>query len=116
MNKFQIKTEKRERRKKRIKARLFGDAQKPRLAVFKSNTAISAQIINDLSGVTLASSHSKLVSGKNLQEKSFNVGLDIAKKAKEKKIDKVKFDRGGFMYTGNIKNVALGAREGGLLF
>lgn len=116
MNKSQVKKEKRERRKKQIRARIFGTATNPRISVFKSNTSISVQLIDDFNGVTLVSSHSSLVKGKTLKEKSFAVGEDLAKKAKEKNITKAVFDRGGFMYTGNVKAVAEGARAGGMLF
>jgi len=111
-----IKAEKRIIRHARIRSRIKGDSKKPRLAVFKSNKAISAQIIDDEKSNTIVSSHSKKVGGKTLSEKAKNVGIDIAKKAKEKKISEVVFDRGGFIYTGNIKTLAEGAREGGLKF
>lgn len=116
MNKAQTKTEQRERRKKRIRAKIFGTAIAPRLSVFKSNAHISAQLIDDTSGTTLAASHSKVVKGKTLMEKAKAVGLDIAEKAKAKKISKAVFDRGGFSYTGKVRAIAEGAREGGLIF
>jgi large subunit ribosomal protein L18 len=116
MNKAQTKTEQRERRKKRIRAKIFGTAEAPRLSVFKSNAHISAQLIDDEKGVTLAASHSKVVKGKTLTEKAHALGLDIAEKAKAKKISKAVFDRGGFSYTGKVKAIAEGAREGGLKF
>ncbi len=116
MNKTIVKKEKRSRRQARIRARVFGTAEKPRLSIFKSNKFIYAQIIDDISGKTLCQSDSKKVQGKNLSEKSFAIGKDIATKAKSQKINKVVFDRGGFMYTGNIKALADGARSEGLLF
>jgi large subunit ribosomal protein L18 len=116
MKKSQIKTEKRNRRKKRIRAKISGTALIPRLAVFKSNMHISAQLIDDEKNVTVASAHSKTIKGKTLTEKAKAVGLEIAEKAKAKKIAKTVFDRGGFSYTGKIKAVADGAREGGLKF
>ena len=116
MNKTKIKTEKRDRRHKRIRARISGTKEVPRLSVFKSNKHISAQIIDDLNFVTIASAHSREVKGKNMMEKSAKVGESIATKAKAKKITKVVFDRGGFVYTGNIKALADGARKGGLKF
>ena len=88
----------------------------PRLSVFKSNRYISAQLIDDQKGVTLAAAHSKVAVGKTLLQKSANVGKDIATKATAKKIKKVVFDRGGFIYTGCVKALAEGAREGGLKF
>ncbi len=111
-----VKKEKRDRRHKRIRAKVFGTAEMPRLSVFKSNKNISAQIIDDNLGKTLASSHSRDFSAKKMIEKSKMVGEDIASKAISKKISKVVFDRGGFIYTGNIKVLAEGARKGGLKF
>lgn len=116
MKKLNSKTEKRTRRHRRIRAKMFGTAARPRLAVFKSNTAISAQLINDDKGMTVAAAHSKSATGKTLSEKAVAVGKDIATQAKAKKISMAVFDRGGYTYTGNIKAVAEGAREGGLEF
>lgn len=116
MNKAQTKTEQRDRRRKRIRAKISGTATTPRLSVFKSNMHTSAQLIDDNKGVTLVASHSKLVKGKTNLEKSFAVGVDIAEKALAKKIIKVVFDRGGYAYTGSVKAVADGARKGGLKF
>lgn len=110
------KTTQRIRRKLRIRAKISGTETRPRLAVFKSNQHVSAQLIDDSKGLTLVSAHSKTIKGKTLSEKAFTIGKDIAAKAKAKKIETVVFDRGGFMYTGNIKAVAEGAREGGLVF
>lgn len=116
MNKTYIKKAQRDRRHARIRAKVFGTKESPRLSVFKSNKYISAQIINDESGVTLASAHSRDVKGKTMMEKSENVGILVAEKALAKKISKVVFDRGGFIYTGNVKSLAEGARKGGLKF
>lgn len=110
------KTTQRIRRKLRIRAKISGTETRPRLAVFKSNQHVSAQLIDDSKGLTLVSAHTKTVKGKTLSEKAFAIGKDIATKAKAKKIETAVFDRGGFMYTGNIKAVAEGAREGGLVF
>ncbi|KND51616.1 MAG: ribosomal protein L18 [Parcubacteria bacterium C7867-003] len=104
------------RRRNRIRSKVSGTEEMPRLSVFKSNTSISAQIIDDVKSVTLATAHSREVKGKGMAEKALLVGKMIAEKAKAKKITKVVFDRGGFIYTGNIKAVADGAREGGLKF
>lgn len=104
------------RRRNRIRSKISGTEEMPRLSVFKSNTSISAQIIDDASGKTLASAHSREVKGKSMMEKSALVGKKIAEVAKAKKIEKVVFDRGGFIYTGNVKALADGAREGGLKF
>ena len=112
----QFKKEKRIRRHKRIRSRVFGTKDKPRLSVFKSNRTLYAQLINDDLGTTLAAARTEdSKKGKNL-EGAKAVGEDIAKKAKEHKITKAVFDRGGFMYTGKIKALAEGARKGGLKF
>ena len=116
MKKIKTNIEQRDRRHKRIRAKVSGTAEIPRLSVFKSNRYISVQLIDDEKSVTLASSHSKDIKGKTLLEKSAGVGKDIAAKAGSKKITKVVFDRGGFFYTGCVKAVADGAREGGLIF
>ena len=110
------KKEQRVRRHSRIRSRVSGTGEMPRLSVFKSNKHISAQIIDDIKKVTLASAHSSKVAGKTLLEKSFAVGEQIAKSAKALKINAVVFDRGGFMYTGKVKQVAEGARQAGLKF
>ncbi|HJN63060.1 MAG TPA: 50S ribosomal protein L18 [Candidatus Paceibacterota bacterium] len=116
MEKTKIKTLGRVKRRGRIRSKVFGTSLKPRLSIFKSNKNISAQLIDDSKSTTLASSTSAKVSGKTFNEKSKNVGLDIAKKAKDKKIKKIVFDRGGYIYTGNVESLAEGAREGGLIF
>ena len=116
MNKSKLKKEKRERRHRRIRAKISGTKKLPRLSVFKSNKHISAQIIDDENGLTLVSAHSHQLSGKTISEKSTLVGESIAKAAKAKKISKIVFDRGGFIYAGNVKALAEGARKGGLKF
>lgn len=110
------KTTQRIRRKLRIRAKVSGTETRPRLAVFKSNQHVGAQLIDDTKGVTLVAAHSQAMKGKTLSLKALEVGKQIAEKAKAKKIETVVFDRGGFQYTGNIKAVADGAREGGLIF
>jgi large subunit ribosomal protein L18 len=116
MKKTKTNIEQRTRRHRRIRAKISGTSEAPRLSVFKSNRYISVQLIDDEKGVTLAASHSKEAKGKTLLEKSTLVGKDIATKATAKKIKKVVFDRGGFIYTGCVKALAEGAREGGLKF
>ena len=116
MNKTKTKIQKRIRRHARIRAKIFGTKSSPRLSVFKSNKHISAQIIDDENSVTLLSAHSREVKGKTMMEKSSLVGKAIAVKAKAKKVTHVVFDRGGFIYTGNVKALAEGARKGGLVF
>lgn len=105
----------RDRRRKRIRAKISGTAACPRLSVYKSNTATYAQLIDDENGVTLVATSSAKAKG-NKTTSAQAVGLEIAKLAKAKNIAKVVFDRGGFIYTGRIKALADGAREGGLQF
>ncbi len=111
-----IKKEKRVRRHARIRAKISGTKEKPRLSVFKSNKHISAQLIDDHNAVTIASVHSREVKGKTVMEKSAFVGEAIAEKALAKKIKSVVFDRGGFIYTGCVRALADAARAGGLKF
>lgn len=111
-----IKKIKRNRRRKKIRAKISGTLNKPRLSVFKSNRFITLQIIDDEGGNTLAHSSTKNMKAKTLGERAYEAGKDIALKAKAKNIDSVVFDRGGYIYTGSIAKVADGAREGGLNF
>lgn len=111
-----VKKIQRERRKKRIRAKVFGLSDKPRLSVFRSNKYISAQLIDDSKGVTLAAATSKGVKGKSTLERAKGVGAEVAKQAIAKKIETAVFDRGGYLYTGSVKALADGAREGGLKF
>ena len=104
------------RRHTKIRTKIFGTAEKPRLAVFRSNKYMYAQLIDDVKGNTLASFSSLKASGKTPMDKAKAVGVEIANQAKSKKIESVVFDRGGFRYTGRILAVAMGAREGGLKF
>ena len=110
------KTQRRIRRKGRIRSKVHGTAALPRLAVFRSNTQITAQIIDDEKNHTLAAVTSKDQKGKTPLEKSVAAGAEIAKAAQEKKIKEVVFDRGGFKYVGNIKAFADAARKEGLAF
>lgn len=109
------KSENRERRHLRIRSHLKGTSEVPRLAIFKSNKAIYAQVIDDNSGATLASASSLKMKGTML-EKSVKVGEEVAKRATDKKVKKVVFDRGGFLYTGHVKSLADSARKAGLSF
>lgn len=105
------------KRHNRIRKNLNGSAELPRLNIFRSNTNIYAQIIDDENGTTLASASSKeLKLEKNNIETAKLVGKEIAKKAKEKKITEVVFDRGGYLYHGRVKALADSAREAGLKF
>lgn len=109
---------KRVRRHKRIRAKVFGTAQRPRLSVFRSSNHIYCQLIDDGKGKTLASAKDseikKKVKGK--LELAKEVGKLIAEKAKGLKVEKVVFDRGGYSYHGKVKALAEGAREEGLKF
>ena len=107
------------KRHKRVRAKISGTPERPRLNVFRSETNIYAQIIDDVNGVTLVSASSL--------EKDFQVegtksdaakpvGLNVAERAKAKGIENVVFDRGGYVYHGRVKALAEGAREGGLQF
>ena len=112
------KREKRERRHRKVRAKIYGTKSAPRLSVFRSNRYIYAQLIDDTNGATIvaASDSSGTVTGKNKTDRAHNVGYTLAKDAKAKKITRVAFDRGGFLYAGRIKALAEGAREGGLRF
>ena len=110
------KQAKMERRKKRIRAKISGTSECPRLAVFRSLTHIYAQIIDDENSKTLASVSDMKMKKGTKTETAKEVGLEIAKKAKEMKIGKIVFDRSGYQYHGRVKAVAEGAREGGLKF
>ena len=106
------------RRHARVRKTVFGTAEMPRLNVFRSNSEIYAQIIDDEAQTTLVSSSSvalQLENGGNI-EAAKAVGADIAKKAKEAKIKKVVFDRGGYQYHGRVEALADAARENGLEF
>ena len=110
-----MKKDKRLKIKTKIKYKLRGTPNYPRLSVFKSNARIYAQLIDDESGHTLLSASSLTVDQKLTKtEQARMVGLEVAKIAKEKGIGTCKFDRNGYMYHGRVKAVAEGAREGGL--
>jgi len=108
----------RERIKKGIRKRVSGTTQKPRLSVFRSNAGIYAQIIDDVTGRTLASASSVELKGVKApkSELSKKVGQKIAEKAQAAGITTIVFDRGGYLYHGRVKALADGAREGGLKF
>ena len=107
-------------RHKRIRSKISGTKEIPRLNVFRSNSNIFAQIIDDEAGVTLVSASSidkelKLENGSNI-DAATKVGELLAKRAKKQKINKVTFDRGGYLYHGRVKALAESARENGLEF
>lgn len=116
MSKTKTKVQKRFRVKHRIRAKVSGTSERPRLAVFKSNSRIYTQLIDDVAGKTLASASDIKIEKGSPMERSKEVGKTIALNAKNAGITKVVFDRGGFKYTGRIKQLAEGAREGGLIF
>jgi large subunit ribosomal protein L18 len=116
MNKSQKKVENRNRRHARIRSRVIGSAAKPRLAVYRSNRYVYAQLINDADGTTLAAADSRKEKGNSMSEKAIAVGKSMAAQAAKAGIEKVVFDRGGFQYQGVIAALADGAREGGLKF
>ncbi|MBU1293118.1 50S ribosomal protein L18 [Patescibacteria group bacterium] len=109
------KKELRDRRHKRVRARISGTAERPRLAVYKSNKFISVQLIDDAAEKTLAASHGRAFPG-SLSVQAAAVGKAIAESAKKAGISTVVFDRGGYMYAGQVKAVAEAAREAGLTF
>lgn len=110
------------RRKQRVRAKIFGTPDKPRLSVFRSNKHIYAQVIDDIKARTLICAgtlDTELMDkfkDKPLGEKAREVGLVLAKRCLEKDIKEVVFDKNRFSYHGNIKKLAEGAREGGLQF
>ena len=103
------------RRHARIRSVVSGTAKRPRLAVSRSNKYISAQLIDDVAQVTLAQAHGKTLGG-SMAEQAAKVGETIATLAKEKKLEQVVFDRGGYLFIGNVKAVADAARAHGLIF
>ena len=122
MNKFKAKKEKLERRKRRVRAKIFGTAERPRLNVRRTNAHIYAQIVNDAEHRTLCSASTidpafratgKIGSNKEAAEM---VGKLVAERALEKGITEVTFDRGGHLYHGRVKALADGARAAGLKF
>lgn len=109
------KTVSRAKRHNRLRHKVSGTAARPRLAVFRSNKFVYAQLIDDAAGKTLASADSRKETGTRL-EAAQAVGASIAKQAVEQKLTEVVFDRGGFRYMGIVATLADAAREGGLKF
>ena len=111
--------EARERRHRRVRGKVAGTAERPRLVVFRSNKGISAQLVDDMSGRTLAAATwlglKKSFSGTKTEQAS-EVGKQLAQNAKKAGIETAVFDRGGYLYHGRVKALADGAREGGLNF
>lgn len=116
MAKTSLKKIQTQRKHNRIRAKISGTLEMPRLSVYRSNRNIFAQIIDDTASKTLVAFSTEKAKGKSFLERASNAGTEIAKLAKDKGISKVCFDRGGFIYTGKIKAFADSAREGGLKF
>ncbi|HBO48761.1 MAG TPA: 50S ribosomal protein L18 [Clostridiales bacterium] len=116
------KNEDRKMRAERVRAKISGTTERPRLNVFRSLNNIYAQVIDDTKGITLAQSSTmdktivKSIEGKTKQEAAFIVGQAVAKNAMKKGIKTVVFDRAGYQYTGRVKALADGARDAGLEF
>lgn len=110
------KVTKRIRRHARIRARVSGTAERPRLAVFRSNRFLYAQLINDESGVTVLGMDTRKIASGNATDRAQSLGQSLAEVAKTKGITKVVFDRGGFQYQGAIVAFAESARAHGLEF
>ena len=110
------KVKNRKRRHARVRARLAGTEARPRLSIYKSNTRLTAQIINDDKGLTIVSIDSSKEKGKTPRERAEAAAATLGKLAKSKDISKVVFDRGGFQYIGTVKAFADAARAAGLEF
>ena len=113
------KADRRQRLKYHIRKKVKGSSERPRLSVFRSNTSIYAQIIDDIQGITLVSASSAELGERKENsniEVALQVGKKIAAKAQEAGIQAVVFDRNGYLYHGKVKALAEGAREGGLKF
>ncbi|MBN1162276.1 50S ribosomal protein L18 [Patescibacteria group bacterium] len=118
MYKVTLRKNNREKRKLRVRKKIVGTSERPRLSIFRSNKYIYCQLIDDVEGITLTSVNkevSDLHKGKNKIEAAYEVGKLIAKKALEKGIKQVVFDRNGYRYHGRVKSLADGAREGGVV-
>ena len=116
MEKSQYKTQKRAGRHARIRARVIGTPERPRLCVFRSNRFVYAQLIDDAAGKTLAAVDSRSQKGGSPRERAESVGAQMATKAKALGVTKVVFDRGGFRYQGTVAALADAARGAGLEF
>jgi large subunit ribosomal protein L18 len=110
--------QKRLKRRRRVRAKVRGTAERPRISVFRSNRGISAQLIDDLAGHTLAAVNwtEPELRGLSPMEQARRVGATLAQRAQAAGVDAVVFDRGGYQYHGRVKALAEGAREGGLRF
>ena len=106
------------RRRRRVRAKVRGSAERPRLSVFRSNKGVAAQLIDDDAGRTIAAVNwiEGDLKGLQLMEQATKAGELLAARAKEKGVETAVFDRGGYLYHGRVKALADGAREGGLTF
>ena len=122
MSKSNSRSEARDRRHKRVRSRITGTPERPRLSIYRSLSEIYAQIIDDKAGLTLISASTidhelrTSVDGMKKSEQARKIGQALAERAKSKGIKQVIFDRGGYRYIGRVKALADGAREGGLEF
>ena len=116
MDKAQTKQLGRVRRHNRIRAKVAGTPERPRLSVYKSNRYLHAQIIDDASGKTVVAGSTKEMPKTKKMDGAKWLGTELAKRAGDKGISSVVFDRGGFRYTGRVATLAQAAREGGLKF
>jgi large subunit ribosomal protein L18 len=110
------KPQRRLKRRRRVRAKVVGTAERPRISVFRSNRGISAQLIDDLDGRTLAAVQWTEFRGTKKAEQAEQVGKALAERAKSAGIERAVFDRGGYQYHGRVKALAEAAREGGLAF
>jgi len=110
------RTEQRQKRHRRVRKKVVGTAERPRLTVFRSNRHTYAQLVDDFAGRTLAAASTLTVDGADPKTRAKAVGKAVAEAAKKAGVTQATFDRGGFMYHGRVRAVADGAREGGLSF
>jgi large subunit ribosomal protein L18 len=104
------------KRRRRVRAKIVGTAERPRISVFRSNRGISAQLVDDLNGRTIAAVSWSELGDLGRMEQASKVGATLADRAKAAGIESAVFDRGGYKYHGRVKALAEGAREGGLAF
>lgn len=116
MAKAQSHIVRRQRRHDKIRSKVNGTSVRPRLVVYKSNTSIYAQLVDDVEAKTILAISDLKVKGKTKSEKALNAGKSLAEKAKEKGLEACVFDRNGYKYIGRVKSFADGARDGGLKF
>jgi large subunit ribosomal protein L18 len=110
------KTISRKARQRRVRAKISGTAVRPRVSIYRSNTALTAQLIDDVAGKTIGAVSTAKSNGKTLGERVISAGGDMAKVCADNKIKEVVFDRGGYAYIGNVKAFADALRDGGIKF